>query len=75
MTVLWLVAWSLAALPPAYVGPTWNSWGIVLIACVAIDLIGALVWAYREAARREVERVWKPGIGWTSAGPELSKEE
>jgi|RhiMetdeSRZDD1v2_1073273.scaffolds.fasta_scaffold16466_7 hypothetical protein len=75
MTVLWLVAWSVAALPPAFVGPRWNSWGIVLATCVVIDLISAVAWAYREVTRPEVERVWKPGIGWTYAGPELSKEE
>jgi hypothetical protein len=75
MTVLWLVAWSVAALPPARVGPTWNAWGIVLIACVVIDVMSAVAWAHRELTRPEVERVWKPAIGWTYAGPELSKEE
>lgn len=45
--------------------------GIALIACVSIDLVTALVWARRELTRPEVERVWKPGIGWTNAGPEL----
>jgi hypothetical protein len=48
-----------------------DSGGIALIACVSIDLVTALVWALRELTRPEVERVWKPGIGWTNAGPEL----
>lgn len=63
MAVLWLVVWWAAASPPAFVGPSWNSWGIALIACVAIDMITALVWARRELTRPEVDRAWKPEIG------------
>jgi hypothetical protein len=74
MTLLWLIGWRSAALPPALVGPMWNAWGIALVACVSIDLITALVWAVRELRRPEVERVWKPGIGWTYAGPDTSRE-
>jgi hypothetical protein len=74
MTLLWLIGWWSAALPPALVGPVWNAWGIALIACVSIDLITALACALRGLNRPEVERVWKPAIGWTYAGPDISKE-
>lgn len=57
MSLLWLLLWWSAASPPAFVGLSWNSWGIALIACVSIDLITALVWARRELSRPEVGRV------------------
>jgi hypothetical protein len=75
MTLLWLIAWWTAAMPPALVGPTWNAWGVVLLVSAATDAITGIVLAHREVARPEVERVFKPGIGWTNAGPELWKEK
>jgi hypothetical protein len=42
MTVIWLIVWLLAHTPDvAVVGP-WNSWGIALVVCFGIDLLGAL---------------------------------
>jgi hypothetical protein len=42
MTVIWLIVWLLAHVPDVAVFGPWNSWGIALVVCFGIDLLGAL---------------------------------
>jgi hypothetical protein len=72
MSLLWLIAWGVAGLPPVFVGPTWDTWGLVLVAAAAFDLGAANILAYRRLTRPEVQRVWRPGIGWTDRSPDGS---
>jgi Mg2+-importing ATPase len=42
MTVIWLVVWLIKDTPEVASWGPWNSWGIALFVCLAVDLIGAL---------------------------------
>jgi hypothetical protein len=42
MTVIWLIVWLLASTPDVAVFGPWNSWGIALMVCFGIDLLGVL---------------------------------
>jgi hypothetical protein len=42
MTVIWLVVWLIAETPHVASWGPWNSWGVALFVCLAIDLLGAL---------------------------------
>jgi hypothetical protein len=42
MTVIWLIVWLLAHVPDVAVFRPWNSWGIALVVCFGIDLLGVL---------------------------------
>jgi hypothetical protein len=42
MTVVWLIVWLVQDTPDVASWGPWNSWGIALFVCLAIDLIGAL---------------------------------
>lgn len=42
MTFIWLVVWLIAGTPDVDSWGPWNSWGIALFVCLAIDVISAL---------------------------------
>ncbi len=42
MTFIWLIVWLIAQTPDVASWSPWNSWGIALFVCLAIDLVGAL---------------------------------
>jgi hypothetical protein len=42
MTVVWLIVWLLAHVPEVAVFGPWNSWGVALMVCFGIDLLGVL---------------------------------
>ena len=42
MTFLWLVVWLVTGTPEVDSWGPWNSWGIALFVCLAIDLLAAL---------------------------------
>jgi hypothetical protein len=42
MTFIWLVVWLIAHTPQVQLVGNWNSWGIALGVCLAIDVIGSL---------------------------------
>ena len=51
MTVIWLIVWLIAGTPQVLVFGAWNSWGVALGVCLAIDLMGALTASGRRAGR------------------------
>ena len=42
MTVIWLIVWLFNGTPQVLMFGAWNTWGVALGVCLAIDLIGAL---------------------------------
>jgi len=42
MTVIWLIVWLLAQTPDVAVFGPWNNWGIALVVCFGIDMLGVL---------------------------------
>ncbi|GAA3394950.1 hypothetical protein [Cryptosporangium minutisporangium] len=42
MTVIWLIVWLILGTPAVLAWGTWNSWGIALFVCLAIDVLGVL---------------------------------
>ena len=42
MTVIWLIVWLVQGTPDVLSWGPWNSWGVALFVCLAVDLIGAL---------------------------------
>jgi hypothetical protein len=42
MTVIWLIVWLVQGTPEVASWGPWNSWGIALFLCLAVDLFGAL---------------------------------
>jgi hypothetical protein len=42
VTFIWLIVWLIASAPAVLAWGTWNSWGIALFVCLAIDVLGAL---------------------------------
>jgi hypothetical protein len=42
MTVIWLVVWLLYGTPDVAAFGPWNSWGIALCVCFAIDVLATL---------------------------------
>jgi hypothetical protein len=56
MTVIWLLVWLIAATPDVAAFGLWNSWGIALAVCLAIDLLGVLRANTGRRTRRRVER-------------------
>ena len=55
MTIVWLIVWLIAATPDVAVLGPWNSWGIALAVCFAIDLLGALRANTGTCPRRRLE--------------------
>jgi hypothetical protein len=51
MTVIWLVAWLIEGTPDVASWGPWNSWGIALFVCLAIDVVGVLGGGRRRSAR------------------------
>jgi hypothetical protein len=51
MTVLWLIVWLVQGTPDVSSWGPWNSWGIALFICLALDLIGALGRSGRQGNR------------------------
>jgi hypothetical protein len=41
MTVIWLLVWLVKDTPDVASWGPWNSWGVALFVCLAVDLIGA----------------------------------
>jgi hypothetical protein len=54
MTVIWLIVWLIKDTPDVVSWGPWNSWGIALFVCLAIDLLGAL----GNHGRRHRHRAW-----------------
>ena len=42
MTVIWLIVWLINGTPDVASWGPWNSWGIALFVCLAVDVVGAL---------------------------------
>lgn len=42
MTVIWLIVWLIKGTPGVAAWGPWNSWGVALFVCLAVDLIGGL---------------------------------
>jgi hypothetical protein len=42
MTIIWLIVWLVQGTPDVASWGPWNSWGVALFVCLAVDLIGAL---------------------------------
>jgi hypothetical protein len=42
MTVIWLIVWLIAHTPDVAAFGPWNSWGVALAVCFAIDVLGVL---------------------------------
>jgi hypothetical protein len=42
MTFIWLVVWLIAQTPSVAAFGPWNNWGMALVVCLAIDLLGVL---------------------------------
>jgi len=42
VTVIWLIVWLVQGTPDVLSWGPWNSWGVALFVCLAVDLIGAL---------------------------------
>lgn len=42
MTVIWLIVWLIKGTPQVTAWGPWNSWGVSLFVCLAVDLLGAL---------------------------------
>jgi hypothetical protein len=51
MTIIWLIVWLVQGTPEVASWGPWNSWGIGLFVCLAIDLLGALGSNGRRSAR------------------------
>ena len=71
MTFIWLVVWLLSHTPHLEMFGSWNSWGIALAVCLAIDVIGALsasAWRQRPYFHG-FGRTWDPGSGWRHGEP------
>jgi hypothetical protein len=51
MTIIWLIVWLVQGTPDVASWGPWNSWGIGLFVCLAIDLLGALGSSGRRSAR------------------------
>jgi hypothetical protein len=51
MTFIWLIVWLVQGTPDVVSWGPWNSWGIALFVCLAIDLLGALSSSGRRSAR------------------------
>jgi hypothetical protein len=56
MTVIWLIVWLIAHSPDVELSGPWNSWGIGLTVCLAIDLLGVLRANAGTRKRTRVER-------------------
>lgn len=65
MTILWLIAWWLSAMPTVEVLLTWNGWGIGLVVCLAVDLVASLGFGYSRTYFHGLDRTWTPGGGWS----------
>jgi hypothetical protein len=50
MTVIWLLVWLVKDTPDVASWGPWNSWGVALFVCLAVDLIGAMGSGARSAA-------------------------
>lgn len=50
MTVIWLLGWLINETPDVASWGPWNSWGVALFVCLAVDLIGALGGGARRTA-------------------------
>jgi hypothetical protein len=42
MTVIWLIVWLITGTPVVTAFGGWNSWGVALVVCLAIDVLGIL---------------------------------
>jgi hypothetical protein len=51
MTVIWLIVWLIQGTPDVASWGPWNSWGIALFLCLAVDLFGALGRTGRTSAK------------------------
>jgi hypothetical protein len=51
MTVIWLIVWLINGTPDVASWGPWNSWGIALFVCLAVDVVGALGSSGRRRAR------------------------
>jgi hypothetical protein len=51
MTVIWLIVWLIASTPRVLMFGAWNSWGVALAVCLAIDFMGALAANGRRSGR------------------------
>jgi hypothetical protein len=51
MTVIWLIVWLIQGTPHVASWVPWNSWGVALFVCLAVDFLGALGSSGRRVAR------------------------
>jgi hypothetical protein len=71
MSFVWLVVWLIWHTPQIQMFGSWNSWGIALGVCIAIDLIGALGangWRQRPYYQG-FGRTWESRSGWKTGEP------
>ena len=69
MTVLWLIAWWIAAMPAVGVVAGLNVWDVALIACLAIDVVTTVVMARERGYVHGFGWTWTLRSGWTRDDP------
>jgi hypothetical protein len=73
MTFIWLVVWLFSHTPEVAAFGSWNNWGIALVICMFLDVIGALSasgWRRQRIYFHAGDATWSPGSGWKHGEPD-----